>query len=105
MRLPLWMASASPDVSPIPAYWLSKLVGSTSRSVASPTCRCDQLMPPSVDLKIPRGGTLGGKTAPPRPANPKMMAARTMSGFVGCTLMPLKVRRGSGATDPGASAR
>src|SRR5207244_1132786 len=33
-----------------PAYWLAKLLGSTSRSVAVPARRNDQVEPPSVDL-------------------------------------------------------
>src|SRR5207249_1383047 len=79
-----------PKISPRPAYWLLKLLGSTSRSVATPFNFCDQVTPPSVDLKIPLAGVDGGNTAL-RPAKPCAVAASTMSGFVGCTLISLKV--------------
>src|SRR6266567_2867967 len=67
--------------TPIPAYIRVKFVGSTSRSVPSPMRNpdrstdnvgpfCDQVTPPSVDLKIPRGGTDGGLSVGSTPTSP-----------------------------------
>src|ERR1044071_4435878 len=80
--------AALPKRSPMPAYWWLKLPGSTSRSVASPFNRCDHVDPPLVDLKIPRGGRVG--EAATRPANPRVVAARTVLRSVGATLRSLK---------------
>src|SRR6476661_2725538 len=77
---------------PRAAYWRAKLVGSTSRSVASPARVFDQVEPPSADRKTPRSGE-DGKPSNARPADPFVVAARSVLGFVGSTLMSLKVLR------------